>query len=220
MDVYLLLGEEKTAMFHSMLYLPVFLLVLLTSPHSSPQSGCCTGDSTWKDGCLLLGEEKTAMFHSMLFLPVLLPVLSSCPRLAVALSQGVALENFLLLFLLAKNKQYFPALPKTATAKIKQEAITKYSRSAQHFTLFSPSVPLLLLKKESSGGLGLGTAPWDSTVLLTLVLTLTLALAFLSYQMPPNTVLSGSMTVASHSVETLQKKKYGLSPSLCVVATS
>jgi hypothetical protein len=105
----------------------------------------------------------------------------------------------LLLLMLAKNKQYFPALPKTAPAKNKQEAITKYSRSAQHFTLFSPSEPLLPLKKESIGGLD--TASWDSTVLLTLALTLTLTLAsaFLSSKMPPDTVLSGSMAVLAHS---------------------
>jgi hypothetical protein len=40
--------------------------------------------------------------------------------------------------------------------------------------------------------------------LSTLALTLTLVLAFLSSQMPPDTVLSGSaaIVVASHSVET------------------
>jgi hypothetical protein len=91
MDGCLLLGEEKTATFHSRLFLPVSLPVL-SSPPSGPQSGCRTGDFTWMDGCLLLGEEKTATFHSRLFLPVFLPVLS-CPRLAVALSQGVALET-------------------------------------------------------------------------------------------------------------------------------
>jgi hypothetical protein len=47
---------------------------------------------------------------------------------------------------------------------------------------------------------------------LTLTLSLTLVLAFLSSQMPPDTVLSGSVAVvvAMHSVETGKKKNFRL----------
>jgi hypothetical protein len=63
-------------------------------------------------------------------------------------------------------------------------------------------------------GAGAWTRPRRGlTVLLTLLnlaltLNLTLALSFLSSQMPPNTVLSGSVAdvTASHSVENLQEK--------------
>jgi hypothetical protein len=82
---------------------------------------------------LLLGEVKTVTVHSRLFLPVLLTL--SSPRSGHQ-SWSCTGEFFLLLvLLLAKNKQDCPALPKSAPAKNKQEAITKYPRSAQHFTL-------------------------------------------------------------------------------------
>jgi hypothetical protein len=45
----------------------------------------------------------------------------------------------LLLLLLTRNKlRFYPALPKPPPTKKKQEAVTKHSRSAQHFFLSSP----------------------------------------------------------------------------------
>jgi hypothetical protein len=121
---------------------------------------------------------------------------------------------------LANNNQNCPAMPKFAPAKNKQEAKTKCLCSAQCFSL----IPLRTSPPRSRkkvGDLDTDHSAWNLAVLLTLALTLTLALAFLSSQKPPDTVLSGSMAdIAPHSVETSKKKKSGLSPSLCVLATS
>jgi hypothetical protein len=64
-----------------------FIGVSLLLPHSGPQSG--SGAARWQDGFV---SGKTATTQTSLFLTVLL---TRCTRLVVALSQGVALEGSL-----------------------------------------------------------------------------------------------------------------------------